>query len=269
MKRFSMFPATRTRPNRWRFRRTARMAALALAAASLSGADVAAEEISGSVTLYGWLPALDAEVVTSGPVGTVKTSFSATDILQALNFAFMAAGEVHYGRFGLLQDIVYSDLGSSGHLSGPFASKINVDTNLFISTTALGYRAYDQDGWLVQPYAGARYVSFETDVKIVGGGPLGLAAAASSDLSWWDPVIGVRGRAPITDKLSAGGFVDIGGFGVGSKFSWEVFAGLDYAFTEHISTVAGFRYLSFDYEEGGADLKLDTYGPVLGATLRF
>jgi opacity protein-like surface antigen len=58
-------------------------------------------------------------------------------------------------------------------------------------------------------------------------------------------------------------------FGVGSQFSWEVYAGLDYAVTDHISAVAGFRYLSVNYEDGGAELKLDTYGPVLGATLWF
>ena len=82
-------------------------------------------------------------------------------------------------------------------------------------------------------------------------------------------MIGLRGRAPLTQRLSAGGFADIGGFGAGSDFTWEVYAGLDYAFTDHISAVAGFRYISINYEEGGTDLKLDTYGPVLGATLRF
>jgi opacity protein-like surface antigen len=86
---------------------------------------------------------------------------------------------------------------------------------------------------------------------------------------WWDHAIGVRGGAPITEKLSASGFADIGGFGVGSQFSWEIYAGLDYAFTEHVSAIAGFRYLSIDYDESGAELDLQTYGPVIGATVRF
>ena len=79
----------------------------------------------------------------------------------------------------------------------------------------------------------------------------------------------MRGRAPIIPKLSATGFADIGGFGVGSQFTWEIYAGLDYAFTEHVSAAAGFRYLSINYDQTGTDLKLDTYGPVIGATLRF
>ncbi len=254
----------------WRRRaaRSSALAALALIASAATAHDAGAQEIGGSVTVYGWLPAMDADT-TSATGGGAGVSFSGKDIIGAINFAFMAAGEVHYGRFGLLQDLIYADLGGGGNLSGPFASKVNANLNMLISTTALSYRVYDQDGWLVEPFAGARYVDMETDVKIVGGGPLGLSRAVSIKESWWDPVIGVRGRAPITDRLSAGGFVDIGGFGAGSQFSWEVYGGLDYAITDRFSTVAGFRYLSIDYEDGGTELDLTTYGPVLGATLRF
>ena len=79
----------------------------------------------------------------------------------------------------------------------------------------------------------------------------------------------MRGRAPLTERLSAVGYADIGGFGAGSQFSWEIYAGLDYAFTETFSAIAGFRYLSIDYDQTGTDLKLDTYGPLIGATLHF
>jgi opacity protein-like surface antigen len=226
------------------------------------------QELHGSATLYGWLPGLDAETSTSGAISP-STSVSGGNVLKALNFAFMAAGEVHYGRFGVLQDLVYADLGTRGNLSGPLASSVDLDTNILISTTAIAYRAFEQQGWSLEPFAGARYVDLEQDVRITGGGPLGLERAASVDLNWWDPVIGLRGRAPITQSLSATGFVDIGGFGAGSQFSWEVYAGLDYAFTDYVSAVAGFRYLSINYEADRADVKLDTYGPVLGATLRF
>ncbi len=253
-----------------RERNLARTTAAALILAGcLVPAGSGAQEVHGSATLYGWLPWIDEGVTSKSGALSATTSVSASDVLNALNFAFMAAGDIHYGRFGLLQDFVYSDLSNSGNLSGPLELKVNVGTKMFLSTTAFGYRAYEQDGWVVEPYAGARYVSLETDVKITGGGPVGLSRAASVDLNWWDPVIGVRGRAPITERLSAGAFADIGGFGAGSQFSWEIYAGLDYAFTDNISAVAGFRYLSIDYDGDEADLNLDTYGPVIGATVRF
>ena len=65
-----------------------------------------AQEVTGAITVYGWLPGLDADVTSSRGGLSASTSVSASNILDALNFAFMAAGEVHYGRFGLLQDFV-------------------------------------------------------------------------------------------------------------------------------------------------------------------
>jgi len=221
------------------------------------------------MTLYGWLPWIDAEIDSTSGGGSTSTSISAGDVLDALKFAFMAAGEVHYGRVGFLHDTVYSELGTGGNLSGPFSSDIDVDTTMLLALNALGYQVYAQDGWLLEPFAGARYVDIETDVSIKGGGPLGLAASASVEVDYWEPVIGLRGRMPLNDKLSAGGFINIGGFGAGSEFTWDLFVGLDYALNDWLSTNAGFRYLSIDYEADGADIDLDTYGPVLGMTIRF
>ena len=244
------------------------VAGLVLAAALLPSA-APADEWSGSATIYGWLPWLDLEATPDNGSGTTSVSLDPVDVLDALKFAFFAAGDVHYGRIGLLHDFIYTDLGSSGRLSGPFSSKVDVDVTMLIATTALGYQVYVEDGKLIEPFAGVRYVNIESDITIKGGGPPGLNKSADVDVDWWDPVIGVRGRAPLTEKLSAIGFADIGGFGAGSEFTWEVFGGLDYAFSPKFSANAGFRYLSIDYEGSKADIDLEVYGPVIGATLRF
>lgn len=221
------------------------------------------------MTVYGWLPWIDGKVKSDSSGETVSTSISGGDVLDSLKFAFMAAGEVHYGRIGFLHDTVYSKLGSDGTLSGPFMSDIEVETTALLAVNALSYRVYEQNGALVEPFVGARYVSVETDIDITGGGPAGAEASAKIDESWWEPVIGLRGRVPLTDKLTAGGFVNIGGFGVGSEFTWDIFAGLDYALSRRVSTNMGFRYISIDYDTGDAEVDLDMYGPVLGLTVRF
>jgi opacity protein-like surface antigen len=226
------------------------------------------EELSGSVTLYGWLPWMELDTTTDRGYKS-SASVSAGDVLDALEFAFFAAGEVHYGRFGLLHDTVFAKLGESGSLSGPLSSKIDVDLRMLMVTNALSYQVYGEDGYIVEPFAGARYVMVETDVKIKGGGPVGVSRNASVDADWWDPVVGIRGRVPLTEKLSAAGFFDIGGFGAGSEFTWEVFAGLDYAISDRFSAIAGFRYISIEYDSKNGDIDLAQYGPVLGVTLRF
>jgi hypothetical protein len=44
---------------------------------------------------------------------------------------------------------------------------------------------------------------------------------------------------------------------------------VDYAVSDRISANAGFRYMSFDYDAGNADLDLEIYGPVVGITIKF
>lgn len=226
------------------------------------------EELSGSLAIYGWLPWMEMDVDTDSGFSTDVT-VGADDVLDALKMAFMAAGSVHYGRFGILHDTVYSKLESGGTLSGPFASSVDVETEMLLASIALSYQVYRENGKLIEPFAGVRYVNVQSDVNITGGGPIGVEASARADADWWDPIIGVRGSIPLTEKLSVGGFVDIGGFSVGSEFTWDVYGGFNYALSDRFSTVAGFRYMSIDYDSGSADIKLETYGPVLGLVIQF
>ena len=251
----------------WRW--ASRLVAGLLLVVSLSPSDARSQELSGSITPYGWFTWMDLKATPDNGSGSTSMSLDLDDILDALKFTFMVAGDVHYGRIGLLHDFIYTDLGFDGQLSGPFSSKVDVDVTMLMSTTALSYQVYVEDGKLIEPFAGVRYVDMKTDITVKGGGPLGLSKSADVDVNWWDPVIGVRGRMPLTEKLSASGFVDIGGFGVGSEFTWEIFGGLDYAFTKRFSANAGFRYMSIDYDASDADVKMEMYGPVLGMTVRF
>ena len=113
-------------------------ASLVLATAFLPST-APAEEWSGSATIYGWMPWMDLKATPNNGSGSTSIALDPIDILDALKFTFMAAGDVHYGRIGLLQDFIYTDLGTSGRLSGPFASKVDVDVEMLLSTTALGY----------------------------------------------------------------------------------------------------------------------------------
>jgi opacity protein-like surface antigen len=104
---------------------------------------------------------------------------------------------------------------------------------------------------------------------LVGGGPVGAGFDARIDRTWVDPVVGLRGRFEINETVSLAGFASIGGFGVGSDLSFDIFGGMEYAFSERFSASAGFRYMSFDYDGGNADLELEMYGPVFGITAHF
>ena len=66
---------------------------------------------------------------------------------------------------------------------------------------------------------------------------------------------------------------DIGGFGAGSEFTWQVFPFVDWRFAKWGSLQAGYRWLYMDYETGsGADrfeYDMLNQGAQLGFTVHF
>jgi hypothetical protein len=108
-------------------------------------------------------------------------------------------------------------------------------------------------------------------------GKLRLSPGPSAEDSdtWIDPVIGLRivWRLPKNFSLVTRG--DIGGFGLGSHFSWQVESLLGYDFETKVPIflAAGYRALGFNFSEGNGSSKfqLDVrfYGPILGFGLVF
>ena len=82
-------------------------------------------------------------------------------------------------------------------------------------------------------------------------------------------VIAARGILRLNDRLTLTAYGDVGGFGVGSELTWQVFATLDYQVTPSISVSGGFRWIHIDYEKGSSDISLDMAGPIIGASIRF
>ena len=111
------------------------------------------------------------------------------------------------------------------------------------------------------------------DLEIVGA----RAIAASGSVDWLDPVIGAQLRyavAPGHELFLRG---DIGGFGVGSNFSWQATDGYSFDFGTYrgvtFSGVIGYRALSVDYTQGEGRQRYEfdmlQHGPVLGISARF
>ena len=105
----------------------------------------------------------------------------------------------------------------------------------------------------------------------------GIAIASSDVIQWVDPVIGFRVRHQIDAHQEFSMRGDIGGFGLGSQFSWQALAVYRYGWQleggQTLSALLGFRALSVAYSRGSGD---DTtsinellYGPIVGVSLRF
>ena len=103
------------------------------------------------------------------------------------------------------------------------------------------------------------------------------AIARSGSVDWADPFVGARLRfavAPGHELFVRG---DVGGFGVGSDFSWQAIAGylFDFAVCNGVtfSGVLGYRALQVDYAQGEGRRRYEfdmlQHGPVVGVSMRF
>jgi hypothetical protein len=103
-----------------------------------------------------------------------------------------------------------------------------------------------------------------------------MAFDHSGDLEWVDPFVGFRIRHDMGSAKELNFEGDVGGFGVGSQFSWQVVG--TYGFdTSLLGTpfhaVVGYRALSVDYSQNGKfgknAIDFVQHGPIMGVTFRW
>ncbi len=91
---------------------------------------------------------------------------------------------------------------------------------------------------------------------------------AAASKSWVDPFVGLRGRLNLTDQVYLAARADVGGFGVASDITWNLFGALGYQLSERWSTELGWRHYSVDYQDGGFIFDAEMSGIFLGLTCK-
>ena len=258
-----------------------------------------------SLTPYVWATSLNGSTTVKGRTADIDASFF--DILDHTEFPkdlfqLAAFGEARYGRFGLLADVAYMKIGVDGsvaHSRGidKLGASVGVSAGLTVEMViAEVAAAYEVARWngLSSPssstaldlYAGGRAWWQHADTQVAISGTVNIGdlvrtgagtLSATGDVSWIDPVIGARLRHQFAPGWSLVVSGDVGGFDLGSKFSWQALAALDYEFmrTKNVSWsgMIGYKALSVDYVKGSGltqyEYDMTMYGPIFGITARF
>jgi len=218
------------------------------------------------ITPYLWLSGLSGDVsaTQAPPVFSVDKSFS--DILENLNGAAFVNGFAHNGRFAVLVDFNYVSTTENDPSPIPGFSSIKGDVEQISGMLAAGVRiGKTPAGAALDVLAGAR--AWHVDATVTGTN--GVTVSESDTWAFVDPIVALRGRLPLTERLSVIGYGDLGGFGVGSDFTWQAVATLNYALTQRLFVSAGYRRLAVDYQDGGQVLDIELSGPLVGATFKF
>jgi hypothetical protein len=223
---------------------------------------------------YLWLPALDGTVTVRETSASVDQSVGDTLDLLFESFKFGATGraEARKGNALLTLDFMYMDLGEN--VQTDVGAGVTVRSKQLILEFGGGYHLGEwslagegKPSLAVDLLTGGRYVDLDTGITIENV----LDVDRSKD--WLDPFVGGRLRLDIIDRLSVSVRGDIGGFGVGSHFTWNMAAILAYQVSQRISTGVGYRILDINYSEGtGANAfryDVQMRGPVLGLNIHF
>jgi hypothetical protein len=267
----------------------------------------AADKWEFSFTPYGWMINVNGNVTARGHTVDVNEDFFQIVEKSDSLLAWMSYFEARKGRFSLFADLVWMDLGFPGHINvqkSPFErfprAVVSVTGNAqldYESTIIQSGVTYEIARWQSAPgsftaidvLGGARYWNLDTSIKLHLTGTLAVdfrslglnlrrsvAIARSNDLEWVDPVVGGRIRHQIAPGKQLNLEGDIGGFGAGSEFSWQVVGtyGFDtMCLGTPLHLVLGYRALAVDYSQNGRYGKegIDAvqHGPVMGVTFNW
>jgi hypothetical protein len=228
---------------------------------------------------YFWMAGIGGDVTVRDIEADVDIKLG--DVLDHLDYG----GELHLeawrGNWGIFLDPTYLKLSADGEGTGPIGGSIDVDIDLEEWLVEFGglYRfakwplGKDEGRALsLEALGGVRYWYLKGKLDAFA---YLVSASLSREKSedWIDPILGVRLRADLTKRLSLAVRGDIGGFSVGSEFSWNVSAIFGYHFSDTISAWLGYRALGLDYESGSGFSKfkydLTMYGPIVGLGFHF
>lgn len=217
------------------------------------------------VTPYLWIAGINGTAGIGNLAVDVSSGITSSDI--HLNFGFMGTFEARKGRWIILTDLQYSNLGTDRPRPGLIFTEATAAFKTFILDSEVGYRVVDapEKGAFVDVLGGIRYWHLRADLTF--NSPIVPAVSLSESRGWVDAVIGIRGKTHVSKKWFITGKADLGGGG--SKFTYQLFGGAGVMITKSVALIGGYRALSVDYDRDNFLFDMVLSGPIMGVGFKF
>ena len=228
-----------------------------------------------SVTVGAWIWGVSGTVGDNGRRVDVDSDWTDTlENLDLLEFAADVRVRLKTGKWSFTLEIDGAELADTvSFRDGLFAA--NGQVSLWALQGQVGYNL--AGGRLgcspcgpigcLEAYAGFR--AWWVDLDIDGVGLAAPGPRIDSSESWIDPIVGLRGDLRFGGKWFAMLEADIGGFGVGSDFSWHAMGAVGYQFSPLFSAEIGWKHLDVDYQSGAYIFDVALSGPFIAFTFSF
>jgi len=215
------------------------------------------------LTPYLWIPTISGRAGIGNLV--TDTSVSVGNAKVELNFGFMGTFEARKNKLIILTDLQYSDIATEKGNPGPLFSSSRASFKTFVFDPEVGYRILDNGkGATLDVLGGLRYWHLNADLAFRAG--LLPAVEVTRSRSWIDGVVGLRGKAALSQRWFVTGKADLGGGG--SNFTYQLFGGVGVNVGKRFALVGGYRDLNVNYNKDGFLFDMSLHGPIVGFGIR-
>ncbi|MBN2430916.1 MAG: hypothetical protein JXQ27_05545 [Acidobacteria bacterium] len=235
-------------------------------ATSLQAAD--SDEWTVVVAPYLFLTSIEGDA-TVGRLPETEVDVSPGEVLKNLQAVILIHAEARKKNWGVVVDYAMMKLGSD--LSGPRGGVAEVDVRQ-VGLELLLSRRFQWGHTKLDLNAGAVY--WDIDIEAALTQPFPTETLKRGD-NWWDPVVGARVTHDLTPRWATTLNGEIGGFGSGSDFCWQLMGGVNYGFADWFILSMQYKAIGVDYEndrKGQRDYfhyDTITHGPLIGLVFRF
>ena len=223
------------------------------------------------VTPYIWAPGINGTMGLDSGLAR-SADFSSSNVLSNLKTGGMIAAEAHYGKWGVMGDLVSATLQHSGSIpvaggAATVADKITLQQTIL--TGAVTYTFANTKNAYLDGLLGVRAIDVTATLN---GNLVGTPEkeTISKKTSTVDPIVGAKGRYRLADSTWYVPFYgDIGSGGGITNITWQAMVGVGKTFGKLIDASLTYRALYYDMKAGGVLQKTTMQGPQLAITFKF
>ena len=146
----------------------------------------------------------------------VDVDVPASEIFSNLQFGAMGVAAARKGDWGFGTDLIWMALGTTVR-----------DTDVDFNQGAFAFYGLRRLSAAAELTFGLRVNTLQGELTFKGPG-----ITRNQDKTWVDPIVGVNFQSPTRRRMQLRLYTEVGGFGAGSDFTWQVFPDLSIKLTK-------------------------------------
>lgn len=194
--------------------------------------------------------------VTAGKV-TVPINSSFTVLVDNLRIGGYLSFRADKNKWGIYVDIEYISLVGAG--TTRLEAELQLDN--LIAEADVAYRPGNAP--TLKFLAGVRSYTIDQTLRIQD------EPIYNTNTTVVDPILGSQGAWALGDRWAFEMRGDIGGFGIGSEFTYQLLVLFNWNISNTLSIPFGYRLLGYQIKTGGVWMNTRMSGMVLGLDIRF